>query len=87
MAATYELWDMESRNIIGAHAMEADALRSIAHAVHTYGPDYAHSLALIREDSRGRSRLIAQGADLMQRALAAAANESPTSPPRRTASA
>lgn len=73
MAVTYELWELESRNIIAAYSTEPHALAAIAGAIHQYGIGYVDTLALIREDGRGRSRLLAQGADLAERALAVAA--------------
>jgi hypothetical protein len=68
VAATYELWDVDSGNVIGAYPSEKRALAAVASAVGRYGLSYADSLALIREDSRGSSKLLLSGAALSERA-------------------
>ncbi|HLH26234.1 MAG TPA: hypothetical protein VK066_27260 [Chloroflexota bacterium] len=70
MATTFEVWDLDSRNVLAVYETEAAALSAVARAVKHHGPDYATSLALMREDARGRSRLVAQGAALLERANA-----------------
>jgi hypothetical protein len=71
MAATFEVWDLESRNLLATYETETAALAAVAQAVQLHGPDYATPLALIREDHHGRSKLLAQGAALLKRTRAA----------------
>ena len=71
VASTYELWSMGSGNVIGCFDTEVAALAAVRSALATHGREYAAGLALGREDSRGRSKAIAQGSDLINRALAA----------------
>ena len=70
MAGTYELWNMRSRSIFGVFESEDAALEGVRRAAETYGRDFAERLALGCEDHRGRSRQIAAGAELVERALA-----------------
>jgi len=65
----YEIWDTESRNLQGTYDTEAAALAVVARAIAEHGEPYAESLLLGYEDSSGRSRLIAVGRDLVDRAL------------------
>ena len=66
---TYEMWSKVSRSIIGTFDSEDAALTAVREAVKAHGRPYAEELALIREDSRGRSRAIADGIALVDRAL------------------
>ena len=68
---TYELWSKLSRSIVGAFPTEEAALAAVRDAVDTYGRAYAEGLAVIREDRRGRSKVVAEGPALVDRALAA----------------
>lgn len=70
---TFELWSNASRSIVGAFDTESTALAAVREAIQTHGRTYAEGLALIREDRRGRSTLIAEGSMLGDRALAVAA--------------
>jgi hypothetical protein len=59
---TYELWDTDSGNLLGAYESERaalDAVRALTRVPH---------LALAREDAEGRTVPIAQGAALAARA-------------------
>lgn len=69
---TYELWSKVSRSIIGAFVSESAALAAVREAFEAHGRSYAEQLAVVREDSRGRSKLIAEGAPLIDRALGVA---------------
>lgn len=64
----YELWDTESRNIVGDYATEQHALVVIRDVVGSDGQEAAESLALTYEDASGRTTVIAVGADLAARA-------------------
>ena len=77
----YELWSLSSRNIVADFETEAAALRAVAAIVRQQGHAAALDLLLGSEDRAGRSRRIAQGQDLVDRALAA----SPSSPVTRLA--
>jgi hypothetical protein len=85
MAETYELWSLTSHNLVGDFASEAEAFAAVRAAYAEHGPEYAAGLALGHEDRRGRTRPIAQGATLVERALAAtpAAAPSPAVSPDR----
>jgi hypothetical protein len=83
MATTYELWDLGSGNVIGAYGTEAAALATVATAIQRYGADYADCIALIREDSRGRSKVLAEGAALAGRAQQAVPEADAASQPTR----
>ena len=69
---TYELWDKDSRSIVGAFASEAAVLDAVREALEHHGRAYAETFAVIREDVRGRSKLLAEGVDLVERARCAA---------------
>jgi hypothetical protein len=73
----YELWDTDSRNVVGEYDSEAEALAVVRQAIDRDGPDAANSLMLAFEDRTGRSRMIASGAELVDRAQAAAPAEAP----------
>ena len=66
----YELWDGASGNAIGGFATEAAALAVVRAEVDAGGDDAVREWFLRRQDGRGRSRLIGQGADLVNRAQA-----------------
>ena len=68
---TFELWSKASRSIVGAFDSETQALAAVRDALTRNGRAYAEELAVIREDSRGRSKLIAEGAQLVERAVIA----------------
>jgi hypothetical protein len=68
----FELWDLTTRNVTGFFPTEAAALAAVRAAIQEHGRVYAEAFALIREDTRGRSRTIARGSDLIDRALRAA---------------
>ena len=65
---TYELWETRSGNLMGFYDSESEALGVVRRGVEARGVDSVLSVALVREDRRGRSRTIAMGADLAQRA-------------------
>jgi hypothetical protein len=75
---TYELWDKDSRSIIGAFDSEAEALTAVRDALERHGQAYAETFAVIREDVRGRSRLLGEGPALVELARRAAPSQSST---------
>jgi hypothetical protein len=68
---TYELWSKASRSIVGGFDSEAEALAAVRDALARHGRAYAEEFAVVREDQRGRSKLIAEGTELVERAVAA----------------
>jgi hypothetical protein len=67
---TYELWDGDTGNAIGGFDTEADALALVREAIARHGRSYVETWFLGSEDARGRSKLIADGIVLAERALA-----------------
>ena len=67
---TFELWNSESGSAIGEYATEAEALALVVEAIERNGRGYADMLFL-GSTSRGRSKMLAQGQELVERALAA----------------
>jgi hypothetical protein len=65
----YALWDLETGNLVQEFSTEHEALEAIHAAVARHGRSYAETFAVLREDGRGRSRLIAEGAGLVDLAL------------------
>jgi hypothetical protein len=63
---TYELWDTETNNIVGAYESESDALAVVRRAMSTHGVGYADELALLREDIHGNVETIAIGVALAE---------------------
>ncbi|GEM_PF-3449738 len=81
----YELWDAETGNRVGAYPTEEAALRAVAEDVVRYGRESEAMLALglLRRDPDGqRSALIAEGAELVDRALPPASSKLTPSRPR-----
>ena len=69
----YEIWDTETNNLIGAYETLDTALAVVRRALEAHGVDYVATLALGFEDSRGHSRTVAEGHQLVDRARALAA--------------
>lgn len=86
--ATFELWNADSGNLLGTFTTEAEALTAVYDAVRRNGESYGDCLALGRESSSGRSKIVASGRDLVLRAagqtqVAATVNEHPSIRTRR----
>ena len=62
--ATYELWNVESGNLLATFLDESAALDAVAEAVKRNGASYGDILALGRESSRGASKIVASGSQL-----------------------
>ena len=70
--ARYELMDLVSGNFAGIYETEEEALRAVAATVRRFGPEAIDGLALGYDDyPDGTGRVIADGAELVRRALAA----------------
>jgi hypothetical protein len=65
----YELWHVPSGNLVNTFDRESDALATVRRAFEENGRTAGESFGLGTEDRRGRSRQIAAGADLLNRAL------------------
>ncbi len=75
---SFELWETRSGNLMGSYETKEGALAVIAHAIRSHGPEYVVTIALMSEDSRGRSKLVAEGAALADLAGAAEGAGSPS---------
>jgi hypothetical protein len=73
MSLIYELMDVESANLVGTYESEAAALVVVRAAIEAHGRASVAGLALGYEDDEGNGGLIAEGAGLAKRALAARA--------------
>jgi len=67
---SYELWSKVSRSIVDSFPTETAALAAVREAVTLHGRAYAEGLAILYEDRSGRSKLIAEGATLVDQAIA-----------------
>jgi hypothetical protein len=65
----YELWDVETRNLVGDYRSRDDALRVVRSAFESYGRDAVRRLALSVEDNSGITSPIAEGDALIDLAL------------------
>jgi hypothetical protein len=70
MTAWYELWDVDTGNIVGSFESEAEALEEVRGLLAVNGSSYAHDLSLGRRHETG-GELIAEGLELARRATAA----------------
>lgn len=63
----YEVWEMQSGNLVASFSLEEDALALVRDAVKAHGPEYARSLALVREDESGETTTLATADQLLER--------------------
>jgi hypothetical protein len=70
MATWYELWDVDTGNIVGTYASEAEALAEVRDLLALNGAAYAADLSLGRKGDEG-GELLAEGFELAQLADAA----------------
>jgi hypothetical protein len=68
----FEVWEMQTGNLVASFSHERDALALIRDAVKAHGEGYVESLALVREDEDGNSTTVATSYELIQRASRAA---------------
>jgi hypothetical protein len=68
----FELWNTESRNIVGAFATEAEALALVLDAIDEHGAEYVDTLALVLDDG-DQATTLALGATLAVRARTSSA--------------
>ncbi len=69
----FELWDVESGNLLDDFDAEADALLAIGSLLANNEPDMAEELMLLRVGGQDGGGIIASGPDLARRARAACA--------------
>ncbi len=62
---TYELWDTESRNVIGEFESEADALAAVLEAVQLNGVESVAAFTLIGAFDDGEVKGLAGGGELV----------------------
>jgi hypothetical protein len=79
MAAVFELWDVDTGNAVGEYETEAAALAVVQQALLAPASGGAESLALVRVDRRGHSRVLAKGRTLVDRARSAMQSVMPSS--------
>jgi hypothetical protein len=60
----YDLWDVESGNIVNTFETERDALAVVRTLLDLNGPEYVQALSLGHEDDDGSMRIVAEGDDL-----------------------
>lgn len=72
----YELWDFESRNLLGAYDNEMEALAVVRDTLDQYGPEAVCRWGL-GHDRRGKLVSLLEGAALVDRALAEASISTP----------
>jgi len=65
----FELWHMPSGNLVNTFGDEADALETVRRAFERDGREAGESFSLGTEDRRGRSRQVAAGPALLERAI------------------
>ena len=57
----YDLWDIESGNIVNTFETEREALAVVRTLLDLNGPEYAQALSLGFEDDDGSMRIVAEG--------------------------
>ena len=66
----YEIWEMQTGNLVASFSHERDALGLVRDAVQAHGAGYVETLALVSEDEDGSSTTVATSYELIQRASA-----------------
>lgn len=65
----FEIWDLESGNLVGDHDRLEDALEAVRTNVRSRGPSALQGIALIEYDELGEDHLVAQGEELYRLTL------------------
>lgn len=67
MDTSYELWNVESGNIIGAFTTTDEALAVVQHLIDSFGQSYALELSLGRRDGDGDGdvTIVGEGSQLV----------------------
>lgn len=66
----FELWHMDTNNMINTFADEEAALLVVLDAIEQHGEELASSFALATEDAGGSTQIVALGTALVSRARA-----------------
>ena len=66
MNDTYELWDIQTGNIVGSFATEDEGIEVVRTLLDSYGRAYAADLSLSRRDDDGVARVVAMGDQLLR---------------------
>lgn len=61
----FEIWDVETNNILGAWESETKALEVVREVVRSSGEAAVLDLVLLLESDEGDARMIAEGSDLL----------------------
>ncbi len=64
---TYEIWEMQTGNLVASFGREQDALALVRDAVAAHGEAYVRSLALVREEEGGHATTVAAADQLLER--------------------
>lgn len=67
----YELWDSSSGNAVAGFSMEDEAIAVVRAELDAGGQDAVSGWFLRKTDTRGRTKRVVDGAELIKRALAA----------------
>ena len=65
MDTTYELWDIETANVIGTFNSLDEALDVVLTLLNAYGQSYTNDLCLSRREGTLGSYLVASGEELL----------------------
>lgn len=65
MNTSYELWNVETGNIIGSFATASEALAVVRHLLDAYGDGYASELTLGRRDGETLATIVGDGGELV----------------------
>ncbi|MBA2519199.1 MAG: hypothetical protein H0V24_06010 [Chloroflexia bacterium] len=65
MDGSFELWNIESGNIIGAFDTASEALAVVRHLLDAYGDSYASELTLGRRDGDSPATIVGEGDELI----------------------
>ena len=65
----YTIWDTETANLVGAYRAEEEAFADVRDAVLRFGRSYAAAWGLSRKEPNGELTAIADGEELIDRAL------------------
>ncbi len=65
---SYELWDVPSRNLIGAYHSKRDALAAVQTFIADDGEESIRGVALVRTEPNGHGGVVAEDADLVRMA-------------------
>jgi hypothetical protein len=68
----YEIWEMQTGNLVASFNHEHDALALVRDAVEAHGAAYVETLALVHEDDDGGSTTVATSYELVKLARIAA---------------